>query len=219
MGSSRVKHFVNVLEGLNDIQSLRAFELVKSEMCKEKGFSREDDTHYYYHCVDVAQILINFNVLDSDVISAALLHDIVEDVEEYTIEHIESLFNPRVAAIVALVTKKDKVNYKIPANLVFYLHQIEENMWAALIKTADRLHNFNTLRNCPLEKKIRQAKETKLYFFPFFKRCRNRYPQFAHFFFFAKTVIEPHLWEIEEHYKTIQKYENELKQYRQNDES
>jgi len=210
MTSSRVQYFENNLLRLGDEQSLRAFQLVKTEMCIEKGFSRQDNTHYYYHCVDVAQILINFGFHHTDIVSAALLHDIVEDVKAYKISDIERLFNSQVASLVDLVTKKATINYKDPTQLSLYLNRIEENALAALIKCADRMHNFNTLRHCSFEKKIRVATETKSYFFPFFKRCRQRYPEYAPFFHFAKTFIEPHLWEIEDHYETIQCYEKKL---------
>ncbi|PGK51239.1 GTP pyrophosphokinase [Priestia megaterium] len=207
MTSSRVQYFENNLLRLKDEQSLRAFQLVKDEMCIEKGFSRQDNTHYYYHCVDVAQILINFGFHQSDLVSAALLHDIVEDVKTYHINDIHHLFNSHVALLVDLVTKKPDINYKDPSYLNAYLAAIEDNPLAALIKCADRMHNFNTLRHCSFEKKIRVAHETKTYFFPFFKQCRQRYPDYAPFFHFAKTFIEPHLWEIEGHYETILQYE------------
>lgn len=209
MATSRTRHLEETLSILKFDNALRAFDLVLKEMCAEKGFKRHNGTHYYFHLVDVAQKLINFGIRDEDIITAALLHDIVEDVPDFTIELIQKLFNPRVAHIVNLVTKKPGLNYKIPEILIDYLEKISEDYGAALVKTADRMHNFGTLKDASPEKKLRQALETEQYFIPFFKKCRKQYPRYAAFFFEAKTQIEPHLWAIKEHDVEVKRLETE----------
>lgn len=210
--SSREKFFEQCLSILKWDNALRALDLVREEMSAEKGYVRHNGTHYYYHLIDVAQKLINFGIREEDIIVAALLHDIAEDVPSYTIERVHVEYGEKIATMVDLVTKKDGINYKIKENLVDYLNNISKNYGAALIKTADRMHNFGTLKDAKSEKKIKQAKETKVCFIPFFKVCRNKYPRYAHIFFEAKTSIEPHLWEIEEHYEEIEEYQNEIKE-------
>lgn len=206
--NSREKFLEQSLSILRWNNALDALALVRNEMNAEKGYTRHNGTHYYYHPVDVAQKLINFGIRDEDIIVAALLHDIVEDVPYFNIKIIQDKFGERVAIMVNLVTKKPNINYKISENLNEYLDNISKNYGAALIKTVDRIHNFGTLKDATPDKKIRQANETQLYFIPFFKKCRNMYPRYAYIFFEAKTSIEPHLWEIQEHYKEI----NELKE-------
>jgi GTP pyrophosphokinase len=113
-------------------------------------------------------------------------------------------YDGRVADMVQLVTKNPTIDYKGNRDeMVKYLTTISENVGSALIKTADRKHNFGTLRDATPEKKMRQAKETRELFIPFFKECRNRYPVYSSYFFSAKTTIEPHLNEIEEHYQEV----------------
>lgn len=215
MTSSRVRFFENTLSILGYSKALEALDWMKAEMCKEKGFKRHDGSDYYEHLVAVAQDLLNFGYRDEELMISALLHDSVEDVEGITFKMVADRFGNEVAHIVRLLTKKKGVNYKKGNHLRLYLMEIAKHPKAALIKAADRLHNFGTLRHATPEKKLRQAVETKAAFIPFFKECRNAYPRYANYFFQAKTRIEPHLWEIEEHYEEIQALQQELAHSRQ----
>lgn len=210
MVSSRVGHLEHTLSILNFKDALRAFDLVVEEMSAGKGYMRLNGTHYYYHLVDVAQKLLNFGIRDEDIIVAALLHDLVEDVPEFTIDDLSHRFNSRVGYMVNLVTKKRDVDYRIRENMEKYLEDISFHYGAALIKTADRMHNFGTLRDASPEKKMKQALETEELFIPFFKSCRNMYPRYAPIFFEAKTQIEPHLFEIKSHYEEVQELKRQL---------
>lgn len=210
MGGSRVQFFEHYLAVLQYHMAHKAFHLVQKEMCKEKGFSRLNGTHYYFHLVDVAQKLLNAGVREEDVITAALLHDLVEDVLDennkpvYSIEDIEKLFNKNVATMVALLTKDPSIDYKTNKDaLVQYLARISKNYGAALIKCADRQNNLFTLKEASPEKIIRTILETEEYYIPFFKTCRNLYPWYAAFFFDAKTTIEPYIWFVKSNYEKI----------------
>jgi GTP pyrophosphokinase len=102
------------------------------------------------------------------------------------------------------VTKKDGVDYKDEKNLQEYLDYILQFSKMALIKTADRKHNFSTLEHATPEKELRQAKETEKHFLPFFKQARKMYPEYSRYFHSAKTEIVPHM-------KKIFKYHADLK--------
>lgn len=202
--------FVQKITEMGWSKALSAYQLVKREMCKENGYTRHDGSDYYLHCVAVALTLINLGVRDEDTITAALLHDLVEDVPNYTIGIIRELFGERVAKIVDLVTKKPDVDYKVAENLIAYLAAISKDWRASLVKTADRMHNFSTLGDCTLEKKLKQTKETEEHYFSFFKTCRKNFPQYAHIFAEAKIQIKPHLDEIKLHYAELAKVQAEL---------
>lgn len=213
MGESRVRFLERTLSTLGYDDSLRALDWMMEEMCVEKGHERHNGTHYYYHLVDTTQDLLNHGIRNQDIITACLLHDAMEDIEGVTYEMIKDKFNMNVAFMVRLVTKLDDVDYKNGDNLEIYLCVISHNVGASLIKTADRKHNFGTLRDATPEKKLRQALETEKHFIPFFKEARNRYPRYAGYFYSAKTTIEPHLWEIKEHYEEVKKLREELDTY------
>jgi len=203
MLSSRTKFLIQNLKMLGYHQSMKALKLVINEMNAENGFARHDGNHYYLHLVDVTQTLINFGVRDEDTITASILHDYLEDVEGVTEKMLQTLFNRNVAHIVSLLTKKKDVNYhEDEKEMLLYLRNIFLNEASALIKTGDRMHNFSTMRAGTSHKhKDKQVVNTKNYFIPFFKQCRKEYVEFSHFFFHAKTVIEPIMFEMEENKK------------------
>lgn len=209
--TSRVTHLEHQLAILGFDDALRAFDLVLYEMNAEKGFKRHDGFHYYYHLIDVAQILLNFGIKDEDIITAALLHDFIEDVEWATYEYVQDQFNTRVADIVLLLTKKSGVDYKTDLDeMERYLNGILWCYEAALIKTADRIHNFSSMRRSSRSHRAKQVKETRNFYIPFFKKCRNRYARYSNFFFFAKTTIEPILFEIEQSIEKTEEMEKEI---------
>ncbi len=210
MRASRVRYLEKCLSILGFTDSLKAMDFVIEEMCVEKGFQRHDGSHYYYHLIDATQDLLNHGVREQNILTACLLHDAVEDIEWVSIEMIEEAYGHEVATMVDLVTKKKDIDYKRSGNMHIYLDRISQNMGASLIKTADRKHNFSTLRDATREKKLRQADETEQLFMPFFKYCRKLYPRYANYFFSAKTAIEPHLWEIKERYAEVEKLEETL---------
>lgn len=201
------------LFGINS-KAIKALDLVREEMCVEKGFKRDNGTDYYNHCVDVANTLISFEIKDEDVICAALLHDIIEDVEGYRRVTIAKMFNDNVARLVMLVTKKEGVDYKKPEEIKGYLDAISSDMNAAAIKTADRMHNMMTLDEKTFEARYRKAMETKTYYLPFFKQCRYMYPRYENLFYAARAEIEPLIFHIESFYTEIQKQQKELDELR-----
>lgn len=199
------------LFGINS-KAIKALDLVREEMCVEKGFKRDNGTDYYNHCVDVANTLISFEIKDEDVICAAILHDIIEDVEGYRRVTIAKMFNDNVARLVMLVTKKENVDYKQPEEIKKYLDAISADMNSAAIKTADRMHNMMTLDEKTFEARYRKAMETKIYYLPFFKQCRYMYPRYENLFYAARAEIEPLIFHIESFYIEIQKQQKELEE-------
>ena len=204
--------------GVNSM-AIRALDLVREEMCVEKGFRRDNGTDYYTHCVDVANTLISFDIKEEDTICAALLHDIIEDVEGYRRVTIAKMFNDNIARLVMLVTKKEGLNYKQPKVIKSYLKDIMFDMNAAAIKTADRMHNMMTLEEKTFEARYRKAMETKTYYLPFFKQCRYMYPRYENLFFAASAEIEPLIFHIESFYTEIQRLQGEIEALKENKNS
>lgn len=209
--TSRVTHLEHQLAILGFDRALTAFDLVLTEMNAAKGFKRHDGYHYYYHLVDVTQILLNFGIKDEDIIIAALIHDFIEDVTWATYEYVQDMFGIRVANITLSLTKKPGVDYKQDLDEMHqYLGNITERYESALIKTADRIHNFSSMRKSSRTHREKQVRETRDFYIPFFKTCRNLYPRYSNFFFFAKTTIEPILFEIEQSIEITDKLEKEI---------
>ena len=206
--SSRTRHLKRTLTLLGYKDAYRALDLMIEEMSAEKGFSRHNGKHYYYHLVDVAQLLLNFGIRDEATITSALLHDYVEDVDGVTVEQVASQFGTEVAEIVKLVSKEEGIDYKgSDYHMQQYLDRIYENPKASLVKTADRINNFQTLQDSTTTHRRKQLENTMDYFIPFFKRCRNRYIEHESFYFQAKTTIEPLAFEIGRYLDDLSEYE------------
>lgn len=186
-------------------KAIRALDLVVKEMCAEKGYHRYDGSDYYMHCVDVANFLITYGITDEDAITAALLHDIIEDVPGYTEAGLGALFSPAAARYVDAVSMKPGLDYHDGRVLTAYLDLIAANPYTAAIKTADRMHNMYTLAEAAMEKRYRKALETEEFFIPFFKTCRKKYPRYEGLFQAAKTQILPQIYEIRAHYADYEK--------------
>lgn len=204
---------LTTLFGSNSM-AIYAMDLVKEEMCKEKGYTRGDGSDYYVHCIEVANTLLSFCVKDENVICAALLHDIVEDVEGYTSITLKQLFNERVSELVMLVTKSKDINYKKERAMKEYLSRIQASQDATIIKTADRMHNMMSLEEKNFEQRYMKALETEKYYLPFFKEGRYLYPRYENLFYMARAQIEPLIFHIKSFYNELRVKEEEIKKLR-----
>ena len=136
----------------------RAYEVAKKA---HEGQLRKSGDPYITHPVAVAEILADIG-LDSSAISAALLHDTVEDTG-YTLEAIKKDFGNEVAALVDGVTKLDRLTYGPNAEaetLRKMVIAMSRDIRVLIIKLADRLHNARTWEFVPHETASRKARET-----------------------------------------------------------
>ena len=74
---------------------------------------KKDKTPYILHPLEAATI-VGTMTSDQDIISAAVLHDVVEDTE-ITIDEIEDLFGNRVRKLVESETEDKRADLRQPA--------------------------------------------------------------------------------------------------------
>jgi len=126
---------------------------------------RRSGDAYILHPCSVAKILAEeMDVTHPEILSAALLHDTVEDVEEVTAEIVDRDFGSYVRAIVEGCTKVTHISGDKQANS----HHTHRKIFTGaalrpevmLVKLADRLHNLRTLQAMPKAKRQRIAEET-----------------------------------------------------------
>lgn len=139
-----------------------------------KGVRRLSGEPYIMHPIAVAQIACSEMGLGSTSISAALLHDVVEDTD-YTVEDIENMFGPKIAQIVDGLTKisggifGDKASAQAE-NFKKLLLMMSDDIRVILIKICDRLHNMRTLDGQPPNKRYKIAGETLYIYAPLANR-------------------------------------------------
>ncbi|MCQ2227471.1 MAG: RelA/SpoT family protein [Bacteroidales bacterium] len=144
----------------------KAFELANDA---HRGMKRKSGELYIFHPVAVARVAAEEIGLGAKSVTAALLHDVVEDTD-ITLGDLESLFGTKVASIVDGLTKLEGVfdqSASLQAeNFRKLLVSMIEDVRVILIKLADRLHNMRTLSSMPEHKRYRIAAETLYIYAP-----------------------------------------------------
>lgn len=148
----------------------KAFEVA---LDAHKTQRRKSGEAYIFHPIAVARIVASEIGLDATSIAAALLHDVVEDSEDYTVKDIENLFGQTVARIVDGLTKisslsKEKdMDVSLQAeNFRKMLLTLNDDVRVIIIKIADRLHNMQTMDSMRPDKQEKIASETLYIYAP-----------------------------------------------------
>ena len=131
----------------------------------EKHFDQKRLTGepYIIHPLNVAYILTRTNA-DYETLSAALLHDVVEDCN-VSIQEIEERFGHNIAVLVDGVTKINKLKMSGTTEALInnqrkILVGLSEDVRVIIIKLADRLNNMQTLFVHSEKKQKATARET-----------------------------------------------------------
>ncbi len=137
------------------------------------GQYRKSGEPYISHPLAVASILGKLH-LDTQTLTAALLHDVMEDTHVSKSE-ISNRFGTAVADLVDGVSKLDKIEFQTHAdaqaeNFRKMLLAMARDVRVILIKLADRLHNMRTLEAMRPEKRRRTARETMEIYAPIANR-------------------------------------------------
>lgn len=182
----------------------RAYEFAEK---KHAGQTRGSGEPYIKHPLRVARLAAEWGS-ESDVIMAALLHDVVEDCG-VPLSEIRELFGSNVEKIVDAVTAlsdKEFANHTLTKAQKDLLSdaklQSRMNSEALLVKIADRIDNLNTLSGVKPEKRVPKAEHTKEIIIPMARLAKADH---------LADVLEDLCFKIE-HPKM---YEDIEKQYRQ----
>ena len=147
--------------------SIKEFEIIgrayKYASEAHEGQKREDGKPYITHPLEVASILAEHR-FDAITLSAALLHDVIEDCGK-TKEDIEEKFGAEVAELIEGVTKISTISANTrqeqeAENLRRMLVAVARDIRVLLIKLADRLHNMRTISALDKNRVERISRET-----------------------------------------------------------
>src|SRR5580704_8685787 len=138
----------------------RAYEIAAE---RHRTQVRRSGEPYLIHLLEVAHILADMR-LDATTLTAALLHDVIEDTE-FPVSRIEERFGAEVAHLVEGVTKISRLNMMAPEarqaeNVRKMVLAMVHDVRVVLVKLADRLHNMRTLEYLDSAKQQRISRET-----------------------------------------------------------
>lgn len=151
------KHLTKVDEAL----ITKAFDF--AAMAHENDI-RASDEPYFSHPYAVAKILCDEVPFDDVSVACGLMHDIVEDHEDYSIDVIKKNFGEEISIIIDGLTKIKYIfkgsDISQAENYRKLLMSISRDIRVIIVKFADRLHNMRTIEFLNPDKKKRIAKET-----------------------------------------------------------
>ena len=129
----------------------------------QNGQLRKSGQPYITHPLAVAEIIAEMQ-LDMASVTAALLHDVLEDCD-VSVETLTAKFGKEVCSLVEGVTKLERLNFSSRdeaqvENLRKMFLAMAKDLRVILIKLADRMHNMRTLRHRSVEAQQRIAQET-----------------------------------------------------------
>ncbi len=180
-------NLVKRINYLNQSQIEQVKDAINFAARAHEGQSRLSGTPYVQHPMEVALLVASLK-LDADAITAAALHDTVEDTG-ISLGDVKKKFGSRVAQLVDGITKLGRVRIskswfvpfrKKEIEITKYESQIEtlrkmfvamsKDLRVVLIKLADRACNLETLGYLPPDKQKRIAQETMDIFVPIASR-------------------------------------------------
>jgi guanosine-3',5'-bis(diphosphate) 3'-pyrophosphohydrolase len=137
-----------------------AYKVAKEQ---HKGQTRATGDPYIVHPLAVTEILAGYG-LDEATLSAALMHDTVEDTD-LTLSGVRDQFGDEIALLIDGVTKLDRIKGSSrelaqAATIRKMAVSMAKDIRVLVIKLADRTHNIRTLTPLPVEKQRRVASET-----------------------------------------------------------
>jgi (p)ppGpp synthase/HD superfamily hydrolase len=150
--------------------------IIMSSVLHKDQVRKGDDFPFVVHPFSVAAILSEYTD-DVDIISAGLLHDVIEDVDGYEYADLERDFGKRTADIVMEVSEDmelkgtcEKATWKERKEK--YLQNLENDCQAALmVSCADKIHNLQSLMAAYAEQgenlweKFHSTKQESLWFY------------------------------------------------------
>jgi GTP pyrophosphokinase len=157
---------------VDEIIALSPNVKIKDKTLIEKAYNFASKAHesqlrksgepYLVHVANTAKNLAELG-MSPVVISAGLLHDVLEDTET-TKEELVKEFGEEIVELVEGVTKLGNVRYKgverNVENLRKFFISVAKDLRVLVIKLADRLHNIETLEHVRPDKQKRIALET-----------------------------------------------------------
>lgn len=100
---------------------------------------RKDKRGEFIHCYRVVQVLLSYGIINEKILILGAFHDLYEEISFDLYYEIMAGYGEDIAFLVWILSRQPKVSNKV------YFSRIGENLFAILVKIADRLHNLRNL--------------------------------------------------------------------------
>jgi len=135
---------------------------------RHEGEVRHSGKSYFSHIIDVCFILICFRIRSENMLSAAALHDVVEN-RKATLQEIEKIFGWKIAELVNVVSKIGGITDG------HYFWRISLLLEATVIKVADRLSNMSDMIEVYSLKRLgAYVEETEFFVLPLIEKAISK---------------------------------------------
>lgn len=152
-----------------------------------RGMLRKDGvTRSFEHSRGVALILMDYlGIYEPWLIAAALLHDCIEDLDQFTLGRLEEIFlrfgnaGKKLIELLERMTKpstKDGFS-KEEAERIYHQWFHSADVWFFYLKLTDRLYNLLTVEALTPEAQRAMLVETEIYYLPFSQKHHVLYPE------------------------------------------
>lgn len=149
---------------------LKAFELVRSLQPERPRLLTplpDSFTPFWNHPYNVMKIILTLGEKDKTILTAAILHDVLEDTE-YTTEMMIKDFGEEVTKLVMAVSKPKNYTSELASEYYVNIYQNKDILirkGSCYIKMADRIDNmYSVAITCDKEYALKYLQETKKYY-------------------------------------------------------
>jgi guanosine-3',5'-bis(diphosphate) 3'-pyrophosphohydrolase len=162
--SEPCNYSIRLIEKLKslDTQNVLDFELITKAIYWARKYhgdqKRKSGEPYYSHPLEVAYMVSEYK-LNTDVIVASILHDIIEDTE-VNAKMIHNAFGHRTSEMVDRLTRDRLNRSKLSVQEIINNAYYKKDNEVLLIKLFDRLHNMQTIGSMSTEKTKKITDET-----------------------------------------------------------
>lgn len=186
--ASRTFYFLKGYASAMEFENMQKALLIARNM--HEGQFRKGGAEYLVHPLRVCAYLAALKLDDDILLSAALLHDVIEDVEAVRNDP-QSLVNIYGVSqeVVDLVIRLTKLKCT-PIDV--YYKAVSEDWRAILIKLSDRCNNVSTLDCFTPEKMTAYIKETEDYVLQLCRYAKLHYPKYNN----EVTIMKYHITAI-----------------------
>lgn len=171
----------NIKRSFNEREKKLIYRALEVAYDAHKGQNRKSGEPYITHPIAVAEIIANEIGFGAQSVACALLHDVVEDSDKYSLEDIHELFGAQIEIIVKGLSKIKKAGEKKiiedESENEFTSEQLKTlvkvvtsstlDIRVIYIKIADRLHNMRTLGSMNENTQMRKIGENMFFYAPF----------------------------------------------------